>query len=89
MGVDLVGVVAVICIFGIPMMGLVTRFALRPLVQDITQAIRTGNEDEVRELRRRVAELEQRLDVQERETERLSEAERFHRELRAGEDRED
>lgn len=86
MGTDLVALVAVICIFGIPMMGLVARFALRPLVQDITRAIRTGDEDEVRELRRRIAELEQRLEAQEQETERLAEAERFHRELRAGDE---
>lgn len=84
-GVDLVGVVAVICIFGLPMLGLVTRFALRPLVQDITAAIRAGSEEEMKDLRERLAALESRMEAQEEELDRLSEAERFHRELRSGE----
>lgn len=86
MGVDLVGIVAVICVIGLPMMGLVTRFALRPLVQDITSAIRAGSEEEMRDLRERLTSLEDRMETQQRELERLAEAESFHRELQAGRD---
>lgn len=84
MGIDLVGVVAVICIFGLPMLGLVTRFALRPLVQDITSAIRAGSEENMREVRQRLAALEDQVEAQQQELDRLSEAESFRRELESG-----
>lgn len=84
MAFDLVGVVAVICVFGLPMLGLVTRFALRPLVQDITHAIRAGTEEEIQGLRERLAALERQMEAQQQELELLSDAERFHRELESG-----
>lgn len=81
---ELVSVVAIVCVIGLPMFGIVARFALRPLVQDFARAIRGASEDELNELHERLALLEERLDQQERAVNRVTEADRFHRELRAG-----
>lgn len=81
---ELVGIVAVICLIGLPMGGLVLRFALRPLVQDLTTAMKGDARQELAETRERVAALEDRLEAQGELLERLVETERFHRELATG-----
>lgn len=82
---ELVGIVAVICVIGLPMGGLVLRFALRPLVQDLTTAMKGDARQELADVRERVAALEDRLEQQDELLERLAEAERFRRELESGE----
>lgn len=82
---ELVGIVAVICVIGLPMGGLVLRFALRPLVQDLTTAMKGDARQELADVRERVAALEDRMEHQDELLERLAEAERFRRELESGE----
>ena len=81
---DLIPIVAIICVIGMPMLGLVARFALRPLVQDLTRAIRGAADDELEELKERMARLETQISLHDDAIERLVETERFHRELDAG-----
>lgn len=83
---DLIPIVAIICVIGLPMLGLVARFALRPLVQDLTRAIRGAADDELEEMKERLARLETQISLHDDQIERLVETERFHRELDAGGD---
>lgn len=81
---ELIPIVAIICVIGLPMLGLVARFALRPLVRDLTRAIRGAADDELEEMRERLARLETQISLHDDQIERLVETERFHRELEAG-----
>lgn len=78
---QLVPIVGVLCLIGIPMMGLVIRYALTPLAEEVTQAIRAADRDEVAELRERLVAMEGLVESQQEELHRLVEAERFQREL--------
>lgn len=78
---ELIPLVGILCVIGIPMMGLVIRFALTPLAEKITQAIQAADRDEVAELRERLVAMEELVETQQQELDRLQEAERFHREL--------
>jgi hypothetical protein len=69
---------------GIPVTGLVVRFALRPLVQDIAAAIRGERKGGDLEIVERLERIETRLEEQDRRMGELLEASRFHRELEAG-----
>lgn len=82
---ELVPIVAILCVIGIPMIGLVVRFALSPLIQDLSRAIRGGARDDLDEVKERLARLERQLEIQGEELQRLSEVESFHRELESGE----
>jgi hypothetical protein len=69
---------------GIPVTGLVIRFALRPLVKDIAAAIRGRQMEEGNwELIQRLERIEMRLVEQSRHTGELLEANRFYGELQA------
>lgn len=78
---QLVPIVGVLCLIGIPMTGLVIRYALTPLVEKLAVAIRGSQHDEIVELRERLAATEELLEVQQEKLDRLVEAERFHQEL--------
>lgn len=67
---------------GLPVGGLVVRFALRPLVHDIAAAIRGRSEPD--EVIQRLAQIEARLVSQEEHVTEVLEAHRFLRELEAG-----
>jgi len=82
---ELIPIVAILCVIGIPMIGLVVRFALSPLIQDLSGAIRGGARDDLEEVKERLARLERQTELQSEELQRLSEVERFHRELESGE----
>lgn len=69
---------------GIPVTGLVVRFALRPLVQDIAAAIRGERKGAEVGIGDRLERIELRLEEQDRQMRELLEASRFHRELEAG-----
>ena len=84
---ELIPLVGILCVIGLPMMGLVIRFALTPLAEKITQAIQAADREEVDELRERLVAMEELLEAQQQELERLEEAERFHRELSEGSSR--
>ncbi len=81
----LVPITAIFFVIGLPVIGLVTRFALRPLVHDMAAAIRGGRDERSEELAERIARLEERLEEQDRQLDRLLEAERFRRALESGE----
>lgn len=84
---EMIMVIAVTFIaVGIPIGGLVIRFALRPLVQDIAAAIRGGRAEDGAELVQRLERIEARLDEQAQWTRELLETERFYKELQAGAD---
>ena len=80
----LVPLAAIFFVIGVPMIGLVLRYALRPLVNDVATAIRGGRDEQLQALDARLARLEERLESQDVQIERLLEAERFRRELEAG-----
>ena len=68
-----------------PGAALLTRFVLRPLIREVTDAIRslrTPTDDGA--LRQRIAELEEGQKLLEGRMAQLTEAEAFHRELKAG-----
>lgn len=83
---EMVMIIAVTLItIGIPVTGLVIRFALRPLVRDIAAAIRGREEpDQVPEVLQRLERIELRLEEQDRRMIELLEANRFYGELKAG-----
>lgn len=81
---NLMPLLAVLVLVGVPVLGLVIRYALSPLIQDLIRAIRGDARDGREEVAERLARMEQRLDAQETEIQRLAEAERFHQELRSG-----
>lgn len=81
---QLIPIVAILCLIGIPMTGLVMRYALAPLVRELAQALRAGEGAGGEEIGERMARIEQRLEHQEQAIRRLAEEERFHRELRSG-----
>ena len=79
----LIPILSIIFVVGVPVIGLVTHFVLRPLVRDITEAIRAGTGATGPEVERRLAELEESQALMSRRLERVLEAERFRQELEA------
>jgi hypothetical protein len=87
--VDLTSVIAVIMgisIVLIPVIGLTARFALKPTVEAFAKMIEgRGRDEALQMLERRIALLEQQVDVLEGSLGRLEEASRFDAQLRSGE----
>ena len=77
----LVPIMAIFFVIGLPMIGLVTRFAIRPVIRDLGESVRGHRDEETAELAERLARLEERLEDQDRTLRRLEEAERFRRRL--------
>ncbi len=82
----LIPIVAIFFVIGVPVISIATHFVLRPLLRDLTEAVRGGRAGDVAELKERLARLESHLLEQDRELSRLTEAESFRRQLeeRAG-----
>jgi len=85
----LIAITAIVVLFGLPLGGLVIRFALRPLVKDIANAIRSnapaaGDPGQLESLNRRLERIEQSLVEHEALTTRLLEVQEFDRKLRSG-----
>ena len=80
----LIGLAAVFFVIGVPVMSLAARFVVRPLIKDISEAIRGKGTSRVEELERRLVRMEEALLDQDRLLARLSEAERFRRQLESG-----
>lgn len=80
----IMGIAVTFIAVGIPLSGLVIRYALRPLIQDIASAIRGREEDASGELIQRLDRIEARLEEQAQQTGELLEAQRFYKELEAG-----
>jgi hypothetical protein len=81
---DLIPIFAIFFVIGVPVMSIAARFVLRPLLLDITQAIRGGKAGELNELRERFSRLENHLSAQDQRIDQLVEAELFRRQLEAG-----
>lgn len=86
--VDLVGLVAVIMgvsVVLIPVIGLTARFALKPTVEALSKFFdHRGNQEVVSLLERRMALLEQQVEMVESSVNRLGEAQDFDRQLGGG-----
>lgn len=80
----LIPILGIVFAVGVPAIGLVTHFVLRPLVRDITTAIQSSKESGNSELEHRLARLEDAYYRVDQQVNRLLEAERFRRELEAG-----
>lgn len=78
---DLIPLFAIFFVIGVPVMSIAARFVLRPLLMDLTAAVKGGRAEEVAELRDRVSRLESNLGEQSRQLDELVEAELFRRRL--------
>lgn len=89
MPVDLTAIVAVVLgtsIVLIPIIGLTARFALKPTVEALSRFFEgRGQEEALRILERRLALLEQQVEVMEGALRRVEEASDFDARLRRGE----
>ncbi len=79
---DIVEILAIVFIFGVPSMALATHLVLRPLIRDFTRL--KGEKATREELTGRIGQLEDIVHDLDRDVNRLVEAERFRRELEAG-----
>ena len=80
---ELIPIVGIFFIIGVPVMALTTHFVLRPMVKDIVLAMRGGSKDEMFELNRQIGELREEVARQESQIAVLAEAESFRRQLEA------
>ena len=81
---ELIPIVAILCVIGIPLGAMAIRFAIHPLVTDLVQAVRGRSQQEGEDLLQRMARLEEVVHAQEQTIDRLVEAEAFRRQLEAG-----
>ncbi|MGD8496654.1 MAG: hypothetical protein PVF05_10715 [Gemmatimonadales bacterium] len=84
---DLIPIVAIFFVIGVPVMSIATHFVLRPLVRDIVGALRGGSREEMDVLRNQITELHEELARHENQLHVLTEAEAFRRQLEAKKDR--
>lgn len=80
---ELIPLFAIFFVIGVPVMSLAARFVLRPLIMDVTSAIRGGKQGEIADIRDRLGRLETHLVEQGERLDRLVEAELFRRRLEA------
>ncbi len=80
---ELIPIVAIFFVIGVPVMSLATHFVLRPLVKDIVKAMRSGSDDEFLVLEQQVAELREDVTRQENQLAVLAEAESFRTQIEA------
>ncbi len=81
---NLIPIVGIFFVIGVPVMSLAAHFVLRPMVRDVIAAIRgkeTGPDDRIEE---RLARLEEALEGQADQLDRLLEAEAFRLRLESG-----
>lgn len=78
---ELIPIVAIFFIIGVPVMSLAAHFVLRPLVKDLVGALRGGTRDEMTALRAEISELQEKLARHETQLHTLAEAEAFRRRL--------
>ena len=77
----LIPITAIFFVIGVPVMSIATHFVLRPLVRDLTVAIHGKKEDAGADLVARIGRLESIVVEQNRQIDRLAEAEVFRRRL--------
>ena len=79
---EIEGILAIIFVLGVPSMALATHLVLRPLIRDFARL--RGEKAGRAELEGRLEQLEDVVHDLDRQVNRLVEAERFRRELEAG-----
>jgi hypothetical protein len=72
-------------VIGVPVMAIASHFVLRPLIRDLTGALRGVKGREKEDIEHRLSRLEDALLDQGRQLDRLVEAELFRRRLESGE----
>lgn len=82
----LIPIFAIFFTIGVPVLALATRFALRPLIRDLAEALgpRARDRDTIARLTERIERLEQEGRGREEMLNRLAEAELFRRQLEEG-----
>lgn len=78
---ELIPILVIIFVIGIPMASLATHFVLRPLVKDIVEALKGGSPAEIAALQQRIGELEADLARHEVQLGDLADTAAFHRQL--------
>ncbi len=84
--VAVIGVIGGISIVLIPIIGLTARFALKPTVEALSRVFEGKRDgDSIQLLEKRIALIEQQIDVVESSVNRLAAVSEFHTQLKAGE----
>ncbi len=80
---ELIPIVAIFFVIGVPVMSIAARFVLRPLLRDFAQVLGRGkgDQDVVAELTQRLSRMETHLLEQDRRLDHLVDAELFRRQL--------
>ncbi len=82
--VSVIGVIGGLSIVLIPIIGLTARFALKPTVEALSRVFEgKSNDDSIQLLEKRIALIEQHMDVMESSMHRLAEVSEFHTQLKA------
>jgi hypothetical protein len=81
---NLIPIVAIFFLIGVPIMSLATHFVLRPLVRDVIAAIKGKDVERDDRIEARLARLEEALQEQADQVDRLLEAEAFRLRLEGG-----
>ncbi len=82
--VAVIGVIGGISIVLIPIIGLTARFALKPTVEALSRVFEGKRDDDSIELlEKRIALIEQHVDIMEPSMHRLAEVSEFHTQLKA------
>ena len=81
----LIPLFAIFFVIGVPVMSIAAHFVLRPLIRDLTGAIKGGREEEKESLERRLSRVEDVLLDQSRQIDQLIDAELFRRRLEGSE----
>lgn len=81
---DLIPIVAIFFTIGVPVMSLAAHFVLRPMIKDLTGAIKGVKGEEKEDFEHRLTRLEDALLEQNQQLAHLVEAESFRRKLEAG-----
>lgn len=78
---ELIPLFAIFFVIGVPVLSLATRFVLRPLIHDLTAAVRGAKANELEELKGRLARMETHMLEQGQRLDQLVDAELFRRQL--------
>jgi len=82
---ELIPLLAIFFVIGVPVMSLAAHFVLRPMIRDLARAIRGDRAQSEASYEQRLARLEEMLFEQGRQIDQLVDAEQFRRRLEAGE----
>jgi hypothetical protein len=81
---ELIPILGIVFVIGVPVTALAAHFVLRPMVRDITESILALRGGASPDIHRRLTELEEGQRLIDRRLESLIEADRFHHTLDSG-----